>query len=148
MTRQQTARWRRQLALAASNWTGTVQVLLWVPLIWCALKLLPFRLIARRLGSQGVESPSQTPELAPAARALAQLTNGLCRRLPLNGPCLTQAITIKMLLARRGIATTLYLGVAHEGGRQLKAHAWLRHGERVLCGGRNREAYKVISHFS
>jgi hypothetical protein len=47
--------------------------------------------------------------------------------------CLTQAIAARTLLARRGHSSTLHLGVAKEDG-ELKAHAWLEAGGRVVIG--------------
>ncbi len=47
--------------------------------------------------------------------------------------CLTQAIATKALLARRGQASTLRLGVAKKD-EDLEAHAWLEADGKVLIG--------------
>ena len=46
----------------------------------------------------------------------------------LGAACLTRSLVLQRILAGRGIATTLWVGVRNEG-QGLQAHAW------VECGG-------------
>jgi hypothetical protein len=50
--------------------------------------------------------------------------------------CLTQALTAKYLLARRGVPTELRIGVAKSPGGSLKAHAWLESRGAAVFGVR------------
>ncbi len=68
-------------------------------------------------------------------------------RIPWWSNCLTQAVAAKRLLTRRGIPSTLHLGVA-EGGqeRSFEAHAWLEAGGRVITGQTERSFEVLYSH--
>ena len=48
--------------------------------------------------------------------------------------CLTRAVVLKLLLARRGIDTELVIGATRQAG-SFEAHAWLRLGDEVVLGG-------------
>jgi hypothetical protein len=56
------------------------------------------------------------------------------RRLFPERPCLVQALAARWLLARRGIASDLHIGVL-KNDDALEAHAWLERDGRVLVGG-------------
>ena len=47
------------------------------------------------------------------------------RHTPWQSKCLVQAIAARLMLGRRGVAGTIYLGPAKDLDGQLKAHAWL-----------------------
>ena len=55
-----------------------------------------------------------------------------------------------MMLRRRGLPSTLYLGVARDGeaGSGARAHAWLRSGHVVVTGGAGREQFTVVASFA
>lgn len=112
---------------------------------------LPFRRLSRRLGTRGRESSTAAHGEA-TSRALGRVVWALqatARRLPWRCACLEQGIAGKMMLGRRGIASTLYLGVAREGeaGSRATAHAWLRSGHVVITGAAGRERYAVVATF-
>ncbi len=48
--------------------------------------------------------------------------------------CLTEALTTQIMLGRRGLRSTLRIGVRRDG-EALEAHAWLERGGAVLVGG-------------
>jgi hypothetical protein len=52
------------------------------------------------------------------------------------------------MLQRRGITSTLYLGVDHGEEKWLDAHAWLRCGEVIVTGGAGAERFRIISTFT
>ncbi len=115
-----------------------------------AVRVLPFRLIASRLGSPLETSPRQTVT-AEQARQSVQVGWAI-RKLAISFPwdvkCLGQAVAGKWMLQRRGLASTLYLGVDRGGESWLEAHAWLRCGEEILTGGPEHERFKVIAAFT
>jgi len=55
-----------------------------------------------------------------------------------------------VMLSRRGISATLYLGVARDENDPgaMAAHAWLRCGEVILTGAGGVERFSAISSFS
>jgi len=57
------------------------------------------------------------------------------RRLPGPPMCLSQALAVQVMLARRGYASRLRVGVTRGGAGQVEAHAWVEHEGRVLIGG-------------
>jgi len=56
------------------------------------------------------------------------------RNVPWNAVCLPQAIAGKLMLARRGYASTLHLGVARTPAGGLLAHAWLEVDGQIVVG--------------
>ena len=112
----------------------------------------PFRRLSRRLGTRGRESSTaaHTEAGLRALREVAWALQAAARRLPWRCACLEQGIAGKMMLRRRGMASTLYLGVAREGeaGSPATAHAWLRSGPVVITGAAGRERYAVVATFA
>ena len=118
-----------------------------------AIRLLPFRWIAPRLGSSGEASIEQmdiNPERQQEARQIGWAITTLARYLPLDAKCLAQAVAGKWMLQRRGLPSTLYLGVdrVHDGEKWLEAHAWLRCGTDIITGERSHKRFKVLVAFS
>jgi hypothetical protein len=118
-----------------------------------AILIFPFRKIAPRLGEHMKETPRQ--EQPHYTRTLVQIRQAMRRAgkyTPWESACLAQSIAGKMMLNRRNIPSTLYLGVAKEKKekRKLKAHAWLRSGNIILTGqkGVNLSAFTVVSMFA
>ncbi len=118
-----------------------------------AILIFPFRKIAPRLGEHMKETPME--EQPHYTRTLLQIRRALRRAghyTPWESACLVQSIAGKMMLKRRKIPSTLYLGVAKEKKekRKLKAHAWLRSGNIILTGqkGVNLSAFTVVSMFA
>jgi hypothetical protein len=79
-----------------------------------------------RLLSRHPASPEPT-DVKDAAR----LVSIAARRGPWRSQCLTTALTLQWLLARRGIATDLRLGVRRKDGR-MEAHAWVEYEGMAL----------------
>jgi len=69
------------------------------------------------------------------------------RRLLPERPCLTQALTAHVLLARRGASsTTLQIGVRRRPDGTLDAHAWLdREGTVVIGGNASPSTYSMLT---
>jgi len=55
---------------------------------------------------------------------------------PWKSNCLPQAITGKQMLQKRGLRSTLYLGLLRVRNGEVAAHAWLRCGDMYVTGGR------------
>ena len=54
--------------------------------------------------------------------------------LPWGRTCLTEALTMSVMLRRVGCETTLQYGVASDDERRFAAHAWLEHNGAVVGG--------------
>lgn len=61
--------------------------------------------------------------------------------------CLVKAITAMIMLKKRGIESTLYLGTAKEKG-ELTAHAWLRSGDFYVTGSDVMKKFTVVAKFA
>jgi hypothetical protein len=109
-----------------------------------AVVALPFRAIAPHLGTHMAESPATDPP-DPVARRVAWAIAAAGRRTPWRSKCLEQAIAGKMMLRRRGIASTMYLGVVRT---PFESHAWLRVGELNVTGGAEVDRYAVLATFA
>jgi hypothetical protein len=112
-----------------------------------AVVVLPFRVIARRLGAHMAESPPTQVVADAQLRRIGWAIGAIAARTPWRSKCLEQGITAKVMLRRRGIPNTLYLGVARtEPG--IVAHAWLRSGAFHVTGGGNVGGYAVVATFA
>lgn len=61
--------------------------------------------------------------------------------------CLVKAICGMKMLERRGIESTMYLGVS-KNQKGLTAHAWLRTGNYYVSGSNGMENYTVVEKFA
>ncbi len=130
--------------------TMLVEALCWLILARLALLIFPFRKIAPRLGIHMKEDPGNIPP--PPAGMLPQIRRAIGRAgrcTPWESKCLAQAMAGKKMLRKRGISSTLYLGVANDEGSEekMKAHAWLMCGEIFVTGKEGFEGYTVVSTF-
>jgi hypothetical protein len=114
--------------------------------------LFPFRKIAPGVGEHMKETPKQgQPQYTQTLHLIRQAINRVSRHLPWKSTCLVKSIAGKMMLKRRKIPFTLYLGLIREEemGKNLKAHAWLRSGNIILTGKErvSLSAFTVVSMF-
>jgi hypothetical protein len=111
------------------------------------LRVSPFARIAERLGRHMAETADTEDSVKVAtARRIRWAVETSARHLPWKPVCLPQALAAKRMLARRGIPSTLYLGV--DSARQLDAHAWVRVGRVIVTGGPREERFTVVSTFA
>lgn len=105
-----------------------------------ALTLMPYSRV-----STAVAVLSRAPRVHPPDPAIppARIAWAVTRasRLVPAATCLSQAMTARILLERRGYPTTLRLGARPLPGGGIEAHAWLQTGETVLIGGEGREEF-------
>src|SRR5512135_974690 len=123
----------------------------WFGLAVARLTLLsvPFKRIAPRLGKQlGPGELAVTSGVAPPmARSIGQAVERAARHTPWDSTCLTQTITGKSMLRRRGVPSRLYLGTRKDETGHLVAHSWLLVGDEVLIGGGSHETFTPLSAF-
>lgn len=143
--------WRGQARLARL-WRGrwlVLDVLVLLGATRLALLVVPFRRLASALGPADSESPDEVDDVALAeARRIAWAIRAVSRRTPWPSTCFPQALTALILLRRRGIPGTLYLGAAFRpDGVGLEAHAWLRCGPIDVTGGRGDRRFATLARF-
>jgi len=120
----------------------------WLGVSRLAILILPFRWIAPFLGQHMASSDENDKDgdrktEVSVSRAILTMS----RHLPWESKCLVQAISGKMMLRRRQIPSTLYLGVAKKEDGDLNAHAWIRCGDRILTGARGHRQFTVVASF-
>jgi hypothetical protein len=64
----------------------------------------------------------------------------------LNASCLSRALAVQAMLRRRGIASRLCLGVAHEED-ELVAHAWIEVGKEAITERTDFSRYTRLAQF-
>ena len=121
-----------------------------------AIHCLAFRHTTRllRRWSAPPEAPGVALAMTKEARGHIALVRWavqtVSRRHPLRPRCLARAIAARLMLSRRGISSTLYLGLRNRDPRrqsEIVAHAWLGAADLPVVGGRGK-AWKVVGRFA
>ncbi len=114
-----------------------------------AILFFPFRKVASIMGKQMTESPPQASmEAYKKALTVRRAVEKVSRFTPWESKCLVQALSALIMLKRRKVLGTLYLGITKDGSDKLLAHAWLRCGEMTVTGGREQGMFKAVAYFS
>ena len=109
--------------------------------------LVPSRKLEKSWGQRDTESPEDAePWHYRYACVVADEVTGISDRTPWESKCLVRALTARYLLHRKGIKTTLYLGVGKDENGKMIAHSWLRCGKMYVTGG-NGEGFGVVAKF-
>lgn len=142
-------RFRRLLALDWRDRLLLLEAWLYLGAARFALLVLPFRLIAPRLGPQlevGDDSPSRG--VAPqVAQRVSRAVTIMAQHTPWESACLAQAMAGRSMLRRRGVASILYLGTRRDDTGNLAAHAWLRVGSAIVLGGQDYRVFAALAAF-
>ena len=94
---------------------------------WLRRRDLPGAL--RELRSPGSRLPASTDAIR-TGRRLGRAVVQTLALLPTDSRCLTRSLVLTNLLARRGIESSLVLGV--RPGESFAAHAWVEHDSAAL----------------
>ena len=78
----------------------------------------------------------------PTSR-IAWLVEKAGQYCPAGTSCLKEVLVLSRLLARRGVATTLRIGVGRQADA-FAAHAWLEQDGRVILGDGDIDAYTPL----
>lgn len=114
-----------------------------------AILIFPFRYIASIIGNQMAESSYEVNDKSHlAAHEIGYIVQRLSSWTPWESKCLVKALAAQIMLKNRHIPTTLYLGIAKDGTEKLLAHAWLRCGEIIVTGNKERSMFRPVAHFT
>lgn len=121
--------------------------------VWCyaayfrfLIRFVPMKYLRKTLGIQGEESGMEAaPEEYKYAKLISRHVGRSAGNTPWESKCLVRALTAQRLLKKKGIASTLYLGVGTEEEKMV-AHAWLRVGRLYVTGG-NGEGYAIVDRY-
>lgn len=110
---------------------------------------IPFKRVASIMGKPMSESPEEVePSMLITAKKIAWYVKKLSQYTFWESKCLVQALTTLILLKRRKIPCTLYLGMAKDENNKISAHAWLRCGNEVVTGAYERSGFSMVAYFS
>lgn len=125
-----------------------IQALIYTGMYRTFILFVPFNKLRKRMGKYKEESVANVErEIYKIASHISWVVNLISSKTPWESKCLVQALTAQKMLKKRGISTTIYLGVRKDGN-EMKAHAWLRCGEYYVTGGAIREQYTVVAKFA
>jgi hypothetical protein len=103
--------------------------------------LLPFQTLTRLLAKvTGISAKLRRVNRISTERVVWAVEMASLH-LPGKKTCLNQALAVQTLLARRGYAATLQIGVVKGEGGQFEAHAWVEHEGEAVIGGYELERY-------
>lgn len=98
--------------------------------------LIPSKYLEKHWGEKGQESPREESENNYwTCVYVGNAVTRIAEKTPWESKCMVQALTAQYLLHRKGISTTLYLGVGKDDEGNMIAHAWIRSGRCYVTGG-------------
>jgi len=115
-------------ALTAPQQRMLVAAWLWLPLFWLGLRWLGLPRLQAWLQRRPLAADPAKALALPDIQALGEAVNIAARHTPFPATCLTRSLLLGWLLRRRGVASSLRIGVRLPQGA-LDAHAW------VECAG-------------
>ncbi len=145
-------------ALARMSWSDralAAESLVMLGLARLLVKTTPRERLAARMGGQPANNTDE-PEPGSASNPLASdagftgarigaMLEGAARTTWWRSMCLEKALAGKWMLRRRGIACTMYMGVAKRG-TEFIAHAWLV-GEGQTVTGAGETVFATLAAF-
>ena len=97
---------------------------------------IPFAKLVTSWGAPLYETFREEPRDRALVGRVKWAISTSSRYTPWKSNCLPQAMTGKRMLQKRGLRSTLYLGLLRERSGNVAAHAWLRCGNVFVTGGR------------
>ena len=108
---------------------------------------VPFNKLKKELGTYNTESADDVVlDDYKIAKIVRDVVVTISKFTPWESLCLVQAMTVQRMLKKRGISTTIYLGVNKEN-KNMVAHAWIRCGNMFVTGG-DGSGYATVAKFS
>lgn len=118
----------------------------WVKLYLC---FFPFKTVLGWMGAANIESEYEPDEQSLVTRRKISSALKLCRKYALwPTECYTLALTGKLLLRRRNISSTLYIGFMKDPQGKYKGHAWLRARDTYIAGFKESAGFHINLTFS
>ena len=140
--------WPSSLDRSSREWGLALEALALLGAARLAILLLPFRILKPHLGGAEEETGAGLEGLDAETDAIAWAVDSVARRTPWDSTCLARCLAARVMLHRRGIPSTLTLGVGPTERGPLSAHAWLSMGGRMVIGGDEAAPYTPVARFS
>jgi len=112
-----------------------------------ALNFLPVQKLTAWMGRPADESTSRLQgEEAQILRRVEWSIDAVVRHFPVTFVCFPQCLAAYFMLRRRHISSKLFYGVTRDAN-QLKAHTWVKVGNRTVVGGDVESGFTVLATF-
>lgn len=138
------------MSLCRSDRRLTFQALWTLISVRARLTTMSWQRFSRRLGEpQPGEITGEWEGDQDTLLAVVRAVERWRRLTPQAWSCLVRAIAGQRLLAKRGIPSTLVLGLRPEGKTSaITAHGWLRVGQHVVLGEKEMAGYTPLASFN
>ncbi len=125
----------------------------WLALAHLLRKILPIAKLFKLLGIHALPLTTEHRELVlnpqrPSKGLPTRYLDRIAKFLKLDKPCLTTAISARLMFGIRNSKTEIVLGVAHNDSRSLIAHAWAIYDGQIITGRGTEVQFNPISVFS
>ncbi len=99
------------------------------------------------LSAQYLAQEGSAEKASPSSKRVGAVINRASRRLPFHCTCFVKALAANMMLRRRKMNGTIYLGLKKDVKKNLLAHAWISCGDAILTGGECSSEFTVVAAF-
>jgi hypothetical protein len=121
-----------------------VQSTLLLAAIRLGLYALSFAHVRSLLGRWVNTSPTDDGFHTDVSNRIVWAVEAASRQFPAIGTCLTQALTVHVLLARRGVQSDVRIGVMRDSQGEFTAHAWLERDGNILIGEADHKSFNPM----
>jgi len=113
-----------------------------------ALTLFSFKWVASMMGELMAESLEVDNHKKKELKVISEAIKISDRNIPMETACYVQALAAKLMINRRNLKSTIYLGIRKDEEGDTRGHAWLRCGTFVVTGKERKKKYQVIATYS
>jgi len=136
-------------ALSFSIWLLLLEAVVISAWVKLCLTFFPFNRVMGWLGSQQTESSKEEEEQTLALRREIKSALSLCKKYaPWPTECYTMSLTGKLMLRRRHLNSTLYIGFKRDKSGLFLGHAWLRANDLYISGYKEAAGFNINFTFS
>jgi hypothetical protein len=136
---------RRMMQLPAADIALAMEAACMLIFFRMALNFLPVQKLTAWMGNAAQSSLAQQ-EPAQTLRRIEWSIDAVIRHFPFTFVCFPQCLAAYFMLRRRHIASKLFYGVTRDADH-LKAHTWVKVGERTVVGGELESRFTVLTTF-
>lgn len=138
---------RRMMQLPAADIALAIEAGCMLTFFRIALNFVPVRKLTAWMSRPDQAHPSlPQEERAHTLRRIGWSIDAVVRHAPFSFVCFPQCLAAYFMLRRRHIASRLFYGVKRDAD-QLKAHTWVKVGDRTLVGGDVESLFTVLNTF-
>jgi hypothetical protein len=111
------------------------------------IQLLPFSLLVRLFNNISCDDGTVGIKRNKIRCSVSWAVEAAARNMPLQFVCFPRGIAAHIMLHRRGVASTLYYGVAKNIEDGFESHVWVNDGCHGVVGHTTSMLYKVLMQY-